>query len=249
MNRFARKTRLLTLHILACGLFLSACTGNADSALDQPLPQTIEAFKSLYLDDPDLEAKNVFRTKVGRINLTTGRLIVYDEYTAFTASNAFTLAADPGVYPVYQYWYLRGNISTAGTALTEVRFSSEQAVKWQRAIAKDNYFLPDTTDGLLMYDMHSRFGAFLSAEALDEIAVHTKSNSDPDAYLSRYKRDADQEATLNGIAFAIRAPSGDDVRTLLNLWGDRPFPSYFGIGADGKPVSLVTTYLYLEDYL
>lgn len=226
---------------------------NGTPELDQPMPQSVKAFKYLYASDAELEAKDVYRKKMCDINLESGRLIVINSETVISSANAYTLAARPGIYPVNFYAHVPSDaMNQSALAMSEVRFSNEPPVRWQRAVSKDKFVFKDENSGIMLYDQHTALGSFLSIEVAAKIAEYDRYPGGGRSYLDRFEAarcmGADKPAA-KGVIFPVFTSNEKRAYPLRDQWRDKPYPSYFGIGADGNPVTLVTTYLYLEEDL
>jgi hypothetical protein len=183
------------------------------------------------------ESQSLRRVPAGTLHLPTGRLVACDPQALSGEEEAFITAVEPDDYPVTLL--LAKDDDSEWVAAAQIHFRQEPAVRWEAARTPEDGDLE--TFG---YGVDNGTGCFIDASWLAAASVLAVS-------------DEEYADTLTAIE---AAPDSDSITTEITLKGKPPgnliafstgtgsglYPSFFGLGADGKPVCLVTDFEVID---
>jgi hypothetical protein len=203
---------------------------------DQPLFWQIFTPGSEHTD-PDFGHLRFETKTIGRLNAPSGAIVACDALVA-PQPTPFSLRLAPGYYPItLAIAHFQSGDQRIAAAMLKV--AEGEPSTWQVAVWEGQEPVPVEQDEVPAYGVDSGTGSFLSLEATKVLAAGFD-QSRFDRILARMQQTyvntrewtdflLDKERSLNAIIFS----SG---------LGDGAYPSYWGLGASGSPLCLITDF-------
>lgn len=200
--------------------------------------------------DPDTTGDRAFGdpvrltvAPVGTLDLPSGRLVAAD--ASLFDGVPFSTILPPGTYEVS---VLRADIgpgSDERVAAALLRVGDGEPDRWVAGLLPGQDPTELGPDEWFGYPVDSGTAAFASAEAAERV------NADP-ASVERYGETllaamspSDTE-WLDAVAIDVDDRAGTDVVAIAAGWGDGVYPTWFGLGADGAPLVVLTEFGVLD---
>jgi hypothetical protein len=197
---------------------LALLTGTADDELASSASQTLR------------------RVPAGTLRLPTGRIVACDPQVISGQEEAFVTSVGPGDYPVTLL--LAKDDDSEWVAAAQIHFRNEPVARWETARTPEDGDLE--TVG---YGVDNGTGCFIDAAVLPVAAQLADGNEEYGDTL------ADVEAAPDSDSVSVEISLGDAAGNLVAFGtgtGSGLYPSFFGLGADGQPVCLVTDFEVID---
>jgi hypothetical protein len=176
---------------------------------------------------------------LGELYLPTGKIVANDP-CAFFETEPFTVAVEPGSYPVSITVAYKDDNKRVAFAM--LRFSDNPPVRWEAAHTGEQN-IDELDDDDFGYGVDSGTGGFMDKSVADKIT-----ELDLDVYEIFEKQfDSTYVHTYSYAIGSITDGGQNEVAAFSSGYGDGGYPSYFGFDEAGKPCALITDFLVLED--
>ncbi|MEL6437553.1 MAG: DUF4241 domain-containing protein, partial [Pseudomonadota bacterium] len=235
-------------HVFMVGIaFLALCTATTyaqDDPRIEPYRANLELVK---LDDAALLNRALQRFRLGDLAVTSGAIVASDPLVQADRP-AFVWRVEPGDYPIFLY---RLSGVDPRVALAELRFSDEAPVHWRWAVLPGQD-VSKLEDGFVFgYGVDAGTGGFYDADAWIAMQERIrreaeKSGTEPAQFDYYHTLLEPVMWTDDGVPVDIIHQPLDDNRVNMAIfssgWGDGYYSTFWGIGASGEAVTLVTDF-------
>ena len=197
------------------------------------------------LGDADLTARSINVLRIGKVELTSGRIVASDPLVGPDRA-AFSRTVSPGDYPVTLYQAF-GRIAAAS-----IRFAEGKPVRWELAVVPDQDINSLKNDEFFGYPVDAGLGCYMDAETYALIQEREnkirleKASSD----INYYDDVLASELQPNNDDYVLHRPiSGKrgNVAIFSSGWGDGFYPVFWGLDAAGRPLVLLTDFGVIEN--
>ncbi len=197
------------------------------------------------LGDADLSARSVNVIRIGKVELTSGRIVASDPLVG-PDHPAFVRTVPPGDYPVTLY-QASGRIAAAS-----MRFAEGKPVRWELAMIPGQDINSLKGDEFFGYPVDAGLGCYMDADTYALIQEREKqvqaekSSSD----VNYYDDVLATELQANNDDYALHRPiSGKrgNVAVFSSGWGDGFYPVFWGLDGSGRPLVLFTDFGVIEN--
>ncbi|MEL6922141.1 MAG: DUF4241 domain-containing protein [Pseudomonadota bacterium] len=199
------------------------------------------------LDDAALLDRALQRSRLGSLEVTSGSIVAADPLVQ-PDRPAFSRMIEPGAYPVFLY-RLAG--VDPRVALAEVRLSDEKPVRWEWALIPGQSVSTLEEGFVFGYPVDAGTGSFYDADAWKAMQVRTRNEASASG-VSVSSFDYYHEIlepmmwTDEGLPIDIMHVPLEENRANMAIfssgWGDGFYSTFWGIGASGDAVALVTDF-------
>ncbi|WP_334077553.1 DUF4241 domain-containing protein [Paenibacillus sanfengchensis] len=178
---------------------------------------------------------------IGGLTVISGEIIACDPLIPHHES--FTKRISPGVYPVILWWHKQeGRIAGA-----ELRLTEERPVRWEMATRAGQDLSTLEPGHIYGYPVDAGLGCFADARAIREMEQLEErlARELGDQFISFYDNKVEfilEENDDNWGNLIVKEENGLNVILFASGYGDGHYASYWGIGEDGEPVTLVTDF-------
>lgn len=223
--------------VLALLLPVQALAEDADAWLDN--------LAVLQIAPDELDRRGITVTRLGDIQLPTGRIIAVDPYTVWGLT-PFDRRVTPGRYPVY-LWF--DATEPTRPALAELRLRACTPIYWQNAAPEGESLFGVPAGEAYGYGVDAGTGSFAAPEFFETFGMIDDGHLEGDAYY------AFAQGPLFQLAFPdetgipqdfIVQNDGQDMAVFSSGWGDGFYASYWGFDPQGCPCTLVTDFGVLD---
>ncbi|MGG6894098.1 DUF4241 domain-containing protein [Rhizobium sp. BR 315] len=192
------------------------------------------------LSDADLTARSIKVLRIGKVELTSGRIVASDPLVGPDRA-ALVRTVDPGDYPVTLYEAF-GRIAAAG-----LRFAEGKPVRWELALIPGQDINSLKGDEFFGYPVDAGLGCYMDADTYaliqerEEQVQAEKASFD----INYYDDVLASELQINGDKYAMHRPVAGkrgNVAIFWSGWGDGFYPVFWGLDADGRPLVLFTDF-------
>lgn len=197
------------------------------------------------LGDADLSGRSVNVIRIGKVELTSGRIVASDPLVG-PDHPAFVRTVPPGDYPVTLY-QASGRIAAAS-----MRFAEGKPVRWELAMIPGQDINSLKGDEFFGYPVDAGLGCYMDADTYALIQEREKqvqaekSSSD----INYYDDVLATELQANNDDYALHRPiSGKrgNVAVFSSGWGDGFYPVFWGLDGSGRPLVLFTDFGVIEN--
>lgn len=201
-----------------------------------------------------LEPEFIEELYIADLAVPSGKIITSDPFFAFDAE-PFSKIVEPGSYPVsISIYKIEENHFRIGKA--SMKFSEDAVVKWElattNAISKEEIESLDE-DEYYGFPVDGGLGCFIDYETNKEYnrwVDEFESNFYDDVLEEQFKAFSGNHkySTEYGdwTNLVVNKESGLNIVMFTSGWGDGFYPTYWGIGKDGKPKQLVIDFLLTD---
>ncbi len=234
---------LRTLRGLFCAV--AAWVPSAAGAGELDMSKLSSNLDLVSLGDADLAARSINIRRIGKVELTSGRVVASDPLVG-PDREAFTRTVSPGDYPVTLYQAF-GRIAAAS-----MRFAEGKPVRWELALVPGQDINSLKNDEFFGYPVDAGLGCYMDADTYALIQEREKrvkletSSSD----INYYDDVLASELQPNNGDYALHRPvSGKrgNVAVFSSGWGDGFYPVFWGLDAGGHPLVLFTDFGVIEN--
>lgn len=183
------------------------------------------------------DGQSMRRVPAGKLHLPTGEIVACDPQVISGEEEAFVQTVPPGSYPVTLL--LAKDDESEWVAAAQIHFRPEPAVRWETARTPEDGDLE--TVG---YGVDNGTGCFVDASQLGTAAQLADGNEEYADTLADIEAAPDSESLHAEVKLGSK-PAGNLIAFGTGT-GSGLYPSFFGFGADGKPVCLVTDFEVLD---
>lgn len=187
-----------------------------------------------FLDDDDGRTITTTVREVGKLRLTSGRVVTCDPLLGSSGLTPLARTVPPGQYPVVLS-VVRGRVACA-----MLRFRKSRPVRWELATRPGQDLAKLGPGRIFTYSVDSGIGSFLDADQiphlgklLDGVLIDSRAESATDSLAGEWGERVLNDAT------------GGNLIAFHSGWGDGGYGSYWGLNSAGDPVSLVTDFRLL----
>jgi hypothetical protein len=178
----------------------------------------------------------------GDLVLPSGRVVAADVF--FFTTEPFTRRLPVGRHPVILLSSARDPDLVGDVAAAMIRVAPGDPVRWEMAVVPGQDPTTLEPGEFFGYPVDSGTGAFASAEAVD-LLMREGAGEDYGDEISDGLFPS--EGVYNqSIDVTVDPASGANVIGFVSGFGDGAYPSWFGLGADGEPLVLLTDFGILD---
>ncbi len=202
-------------------------------------------FDLASLGDADLAARSINVLRIGKVELTSGRIVASDPLVGPDRA-ALVRTVSPGDYPVMLYEAF-GRIAAAS-----MRFAEGKPVRWELAVVPGQDVNSLKGDEFFGYPVDAGLGCYMDADTYalmqerEKQVQAEKASSD----INYYDDVLASELEANEEKYAMHRPvSGKrgNVAIFWSGWGDGFYPVFWGLDASGRPLVLFTDFGVTEN--
>jgi len=212
---------------------------------------------NLLFDSPVYDDQALTQQRVGELMINSGFVIASDPFF-LSHMEPFNKPVPNGNHPVDIVFI---ELENAGkrVAISRLKFSKEQALKWQLAVTDKDDTSELNEDDYIGYPVDAGLGCFIDAnfaKTFDEVMdKHYKANGPDSNYYddvlaSEFKNNAFNQNALNDIGDYVNhnpiKDSNQNVTIFSSGVGDGTYPSYWGIDRNGQTCELITDFLIIN---
>jgi hypothetical protein len=220
--------------LLAAALTMAGCQQGDPPAL-RPFNAAVltRAFEMPSLESGLGHDYRMHVVQLGRLSLPTGRICAVEPFAVHDL-DAFKIAVPAGDYNVELAIADSGD--DPRVAFARVKFSSERPVHWKLAVWPRSKVHDLKPDQIIGYPVDGGLGSFMDAATAMELE---KLGENEGFYQALAK-----EFMTDGVTtqYAMLPAGRANVAVFATGIGDGAYASYFGFGASGRPVMLVTDF-------
>ncbi|MBB6488309.1 DUF4241 domain-containing protein [Rhizobium lusitanum] len=232
-----------TLRGLLCAV--AAWVPSSTNAAEIDISKLSSNLDLASLGDADLAARSIKVLRIGKVELTSGRIVASDPLVGPDRA-PLARTVSPGDYPVTLYQAF-GRIAAAS-----LRFAEGKPTRWELAVIPGQDINSLKGDEFFGYPVDAGLGCYMDADTYAMIRerekqVQTeKSSSD----INYYDDVLASELEPNNNDYALHRPiSGKrgNVAVFSSGWGDGFYPVFWGLDASGRPLVLFTDFGVAEN--
>ncbi|ENN89591.1 hypothetical protein RHSP_59803 [Rhizobium freirei PRF 81] len=232
-----------TLRGLLCAV--AAWVSSSAGADDFDTSKLSSNFDLASLSDADLDARSIKVLRIGKVELTSGRIVASDPLVGPDRA-ALVRKVAPGDYPVTLYEAF-GRIAAAS-----MRFAEGKPVRWELALIPGQDINSLKGDEFFGYPVDAGLGCYMDADTYALIQQREKrvqaekASSD----INYYDDVLAPELQTNGDKYAMHRPIAGkrgNVAIFWSGWGDGFYPVFWGLDASGLPLVLLTDFGVTEN--
>ncbi|MBB3611921.1 DUF4241 domain-containing protein [Rhizobium sp. BK602] len=214
----------------AAGLDISKLSSNLDLA---------------SLSDADLAARSITVFHMGKVELTSGRIVATDPLVG-PDRPALMRTVVPGDYPVALYQAF-GRIAAAS-----LRVAEGKPVRWELAVIPGQDINALKGDEFFGYPVDAGLGSYMDADTYGLIQEREQQVriEKASADINYYDDVLERELSANNDNYVMHRPiSGKrgNVAIFWSGWGDGSYPVFWGLDANGRPLVLFTDFGVTEN--
>ena len=232
-----------TLRGLLCAV--AAWIPSSAGAGELDISRLSSNFDLASLGDADLAVRAIKVLRVGKVELTSGRVVASDPLVGPDRA-AFVRTVPPGDYPVTLYEAF-GRIAAAS-----IRFAEGKPVRWELALIPGQDIGSLKGDEFFGYPVDAGLGCYMDAETYALIQEREKQvraeKASPD--INYYDDVLASELEVNDDRYAMHRPipgKRGNVAIFWSGWGDGFYPVFWGLDAGGRPLVLFTDFGVTEN--
>ncbi len=197
------------------------------------------------LGDADLAARSINVLRMGKVELTSGRIVASDPLVG-PDRPALTRTVSPGDYPVTLYQAF-GRIAAAG-----MRFAEGKPVRWELAVIPGQDVKSLKSDEFFGYPVDAGLGCYMDADTYVLIQEREKQvqAEKSSADINYYDDVLASELEANSDNYVMHRPIAGkrgNVAVFWSGWGDGFYPAFWGLDAGGRPLVLFTDFGVTEN--
>lgn len=175
---------------------------------------------------------NLYGITVGKIKISSGRIIACDPMIMEEYGIAFTQLFPTGEFPVqFAIAALKG---AETIAYIRINFSNEPVVKWEYALLPDQKPIGINDNEFYGFVVDSGIGIFVDEAAAKELDKEKLTQGNADLYQQMNKHYHD------GWKYAMYNFGKNNLVAFTAGFGDGRYGTYIGYDASGKPCRLLT---------
>ncbi len=197
------------------------------------------------LGDADLDARSIHVLRIGKVELTSGRIVASDPLVG-PDRPALTRTVSPGDYPITLYQ------AFSRIAAASMRFAEGKPVRWELAVVPGQDINSLKNDEFFGYPVDAGLGCYMDADTYALIQEREKQvqaeKSSTD--INYYDDVLASELQPNNDDYALHRPiSGKrgNIAVFSSGWGDGFYPVFWGLDASGRPLVLFTDFGVTEN--
>lgn len=191
--------------------------------------------------DTEFGRMQIERIEAGKLKLSTGRIIATDPILMYD-DESYSEHVKPGTYPVNIYVGKTKNRKKQ-TVASELRFSDNDAVKWEMALLKGESAKGFAHDEFMGFEVENGLGCFMDESVMEILDV--MSEEELDKY-EKNVRDAVKNSECSCADMIIDKKTGRNIVIFASGWNEGTFPTYYGFDKDNKLARLVTDFMVIE---
>jgi hypothetical protein len=191
--------------------------------------------------DTEFGRMQIERIEAGKLKLSTGRIIATDPILMYD-DESYSEHVKPGTYPVNIYVGKTENRKKQ-TVASELRFSDNDAVKWEMALLKGESAKGFAHDEFMGFEVENGLGCFMDESVMEILDV--MSEEELDKY-EKNVRDAVKNSECSCADMIIDKKTGRNIVIFASGWNEGTFPTYYGFDKDNKLARLVTDFMVIK---
>lgn len=195
------------------------------------------------LADDALRARGITRMALGDLPLPTGAVIATDPLVQPDRA-PFTRRVEPGTHPVTLY------LAQGRVALAELRFADTEPERWELALVPGQDVAALKAGEIFGYPVDAGLGCFMDPDAraaMDRREAQEQKRAGYSNYYDDVLADALKDSNLNWVMHRPLPDEPARVAVFSSGWGDGVYASYWGLGAGGRVLRLVTDFGVIEN--
>ena len=232
-----------TLRELLCAV--AAWVPSSGGAAELDISKLSSNLDLASLGDADLAARSINVLRMGKVELTSGRIVASDPLVG-PDRPALTRTVSPGDYPVTLYQAF-GRIAAAG-----MRFAEGKPVRWELAVIPGQDVNSLKSDEFFGYPVDAGLGCYMDADTHVLIQEREKQvqAEKSSADINYYDDVLASELEANSDNYVMHRPIAGkrgNVAVFWSGWGDGFYPVFWGLDAGGRPLVLFTDFGVTEN--